>query len=139
MARSFLARRWNQRLSIIPPKSAEGPTPTVTSITPDIGLTVGGMPVTIIGTNFVDGAKAFLGSAPVLDLVFVNETTLTGVVPARPPGIVNLTVVNPAGHYDMLPGAFTFAWAIGHPILTELGDPLLAQVNGVATEALLLE
>jgi hypothetical protein len=58
------------------------PVPTVASILPDSGTTLGGTPVTITGTNFLDGATVTIGGNPCTNVSFVDAATLTAVTPA---------------------------------------------------------
>jgi hypothetical protein len=68
---------------------------TVDSITPSIGTTAGGTPVTIVGTGFDPAATAAIDGNDLTDLVVVDDTTITGVTPAGTVGVVDVTVTNP--------------------------------------------
>jgi hypothetical protein len=66
--------------------------PTVTSIAPTIGLTLGGISVTITGTNFIGATAVILGGTAATGVRVVNATTITAVTPAHAVGVVNVTV-----------------------------------------------
>jgi hypothetical protein len=68
--------------------------PTVTGISPTLGFTDGGDTVTISGTNFVPGATADIGGAP-LTIVSLTAVQITGTTGPRGPGTVAVTVTNP--------------------------------------------
>lgn len=67
----------------------------VTSITPNIGSTAGGTPVTITGTAFDPAATAAIGGNELTDLTVVDSTTITGVTPAGTVGAKDVVVTNP--------------------------------------------
>ena len=55
--------------------------PTVSSVSPNSGSTVGGTAVTITGTNFAAGATVTFGSAAATGVTVVNGTTITATTP----------------------------------------------------------
>ncbi len=67
------------------------PAPEVWSITPNEGVNTGTTTVTITGSGFFPTPSARLGVAPLQSEMFVDDKTLTAIVP---PGI-------PAGTYDL--------------------------------------
>lgn len=69
--------------------------PIITSVTPNTGDVAGGIVVTIVGENFVDGAKVTFGGVDGADIVFVSATKLTTKVPAHVKGVVDIVVTNP--------------------------------------------
>lgn len=58
--------------------------PTVTSISPSSGPVAGGTTVTINGTNFTGATKVTIGGVIATNLVVVNATTVTVVLPPDP-------------------------------------------------------
>lgn len=70
------------------------PTPTVTGIDPVSGTTAGGTPVTITGTNFLDGATVTIDGVPCTDVVFVSSISLTAVTPIGSLGAKDVVVTN---------------------------------------------
>jgi len=83
------------------------PTPTVTDIDPASGTTAGGTPVTITGTNFLDGATATIDGEPCTDVVFVDSTSLTAVTPAGTAGAKDVVVTNDV-EFGTLAGGYTY-------------------------------
>lgn len=81
--------------------------PSVSGITPDTGVNNVSTPVTISGSGFVTGAKAYVGGAE----CSVSGSTNTSIDAVVPPGIGAgarfVTVVNPDGQTGALAGAFT--------------------------------
>ena len=65
------------------------------------------VPVRVNGTNFVPGAVAQLGASD-LQALWITPYRLNGIVPAAvPPGVYDLTVINPGGASATLVGAYT--------------------------------
>lgn len=85
------------------------PAPTVTSITPDEGAAAGGYVVSVIGTNFQEGATLSLGGVAATGVTVVSDQRLTGKAPKRTTGgAVDVKVVNPDGQSAVLTKAFTY-------------------------------
>jgi hypothetical protein len=82
-------------------------TPTVSSVSPNIGPTTGGHTVTIGGTNFVSGATVLFGTTPATSVTFVSSTKLTAVTPKHTAGLVSVSVKDSNGTGD-LANAYTF-------------------------------
>jgi len=89
----------------------QGPSPTISSVSPDEGPTTGGTSVTISGTNFASGATVTFGGAAATGVSVVNATTITAVTPARPAGDLDVTVTNPDGQSATLNDGFTYETA----------------------------
>jgi hypothetical protein len=83
--------------------------PTVTSIVPASGSTLGGTPVTINGTGFGNGASVTIGGQPAANVSVVNSTTILATTGARPAGMVDVVINNPDTQTATLPNAFTYA------------------------------
>ena len=66
--------------------------PTVTSVSPNTGLTAGGTTVTITGTNFATGAMVNFGTTAATNVVVVSGTIITASTPAGTAGAVTVTV-----------------------------------------------
>ena len=73
------------------------PAPTVTSISPSIGGTVGGATVTLTGTNFTGTTGVTIGGAACTSVSVVNPTTITCVTPAGTRGEASVVVTNGSG------------------------------------------
>lgn len=102
-----------------------GGKPTVTQITPNTGEVGKNTQVTIIGQNFVDGAKVRLGTnIEALNVSVVGATTITAIIPAEAPaGTYNLTVTNPDGQEFSLLEAFTIGANGGCGCVTQGNTP----------------
>ncbi len=96
---------------IAPPQSAN-PAPTLSSITPQSGSTVGGTSVSISGANFLAGATVIFGSSAATSVVVVNATTITAVTPAHAAGEANVTVTNTDGQSASLTGTSGFDYVV---------------------------
>jgi hypothetical protein len=88
-----------------------GPTsqpPTVSSINPTSGTTLGGTAVTVTGTNFASGASLTLGAVSATNVSVSSSTTLTGTTGARAAGRVEVVVRNPNGQSSTLGNGFEY-------------------------------
>jgi hypothetical protein len=68
------------------------PAPTVRSIRPKTGTTVGGTSVTITGTNFTGATVVTLGGTAATRVNVVSATTITAITPAHAAGVVSVAV-----------------------------------------------
>ena len=82
--------------------------PTVSSVSPNSGSTLGGTLVTITGTNFVAGATVTFGGTAATNVVIVNSTTITATTPAHAFGAVTVTVTNPGALVGSLANGYTY-------------------------------
>lgn len=70
--------------------------PTITTISPTSGSTLGGTSVTINGTNFANDATLTFGGVAASSVVISNNgKTITATTPAHAAGSVDVTVTNP--------------------------------------------
>ncbi len=83
------------------------PPPTISSISPNSGSTLGGTVVTVTGTGFLAGANVSL-SGSLLILSSVTSTQIVGTTQSHVAGAVNVTVTNPDVQSATLPGGFTY-------------------------------
>lgn len=83
--------------------------PTLTSILPTSGSTLGGTPVTLTGTNFASGATVTIGGVPATLVVVVSSTKITAVTPAHAAGNAQVVVTNPSGESATISPAFFYA------------------------------
>ncbi len=95
------------------------PTPQIINISPQSGYLVGGTPVIISGTDFLDGAIANLGGVSISNLSYIDSTTLIGDTPALGIGTYDLTVINPGNKTGVLTDVFT---VISTPLELTAGD-----------------
>ena len=82
--------------------------PTISSVSPNNGPTVGGTPVTITGANFATGATVTFGTAAATNVVVVSATQITATTPAGAAGAVTVKVTNPSGLSGSLTNGFTY-------------------------------
>jgi len=85
--------------------TAGGAGVTVTGVTPGVGPTTGGTPITITGTGFAPGSTVTVGGAPATGVTVVSPTTITATTPPGTAGGQPVTVTNPGGTGT---GTFTF-------------------------------
>lgn len=69
----------------------------LTSVTPALGDTYGGVPLTVRGSGFKGTTGVFIGDAPCTEVVVVNTATITCISPARPEGLHSVSVSTPTG------------------------------------------
>ncbi len=82
------------------------PPPTLSSLSPSVGLVTGGTSITITGVNFTGAtAVTFTGTAAT-SFTVDNDTTITCVSPARSAGAADVIVTTPYGSSDAL--SFTY-------------------------------
>jgi alpha-tubulin suppressor-like RCC1 family protein len=108
------------------------PPPTVTSITPTLGMTAGGTSVSITGTNFTGATGVKFGSTSATSFTVNSESSITAVSPVGM-GTVDMTVTTPAGT-----SATSFADQFSYvppPTVTKL-KPTKGPVNGGTTVTL---
>jgi len=85
-------------------------TPTITTITPNVGTYSGGTSVTIIGTDFLDSAPPTItfGGVSATSIVFVSATELTCDTPAGTAGARDVVVTNNDAGTVTEVGGFTY-------------------------------
>jgi hypothetical protein len=95
--------------------SYSGSAPTVSSISPSSGSSLGGTPITITGTGFIAGASVAFNSGsetnpPTATSVSVSAdgTHITATTPAHSAGTVDVVVTNVGGGTVTDTGGFTF-------------------------------
>ncbi len=71
--------------------------PTVTSISPNSGSTLGGAVVTISGTGFTGATAVKFGATAATGITVVSATQITATAPAGSAGAVDVTVTTPGG------------------------------------------
>jgi len=86
-----------------------GTAPTISSLSVDSGLSSGGTPVTITGSNFAGGATVTFGTLPAASVTVVSPTRIDVTTPSQAAGsIVDVTVTNPDTQQGTLPNAFRY-------------------------------
>lgn len=103
------------------------PAPTVTSISPTAGSTVGGTIVTITGTNFTGATAVQFGATAATGFTFVSATSLTATAPAGT-GTVDIRVTTPGGTSAVSAAdQFTYVTA---PTVTSISPSAGPQIGG---------
>ncbi|MEO8380008.1 MAG: IPT/TIG domain-containing protein, partial [Acidobacteriota bacterium] len=103
--------------------------PAVTSSTPAKGATAGNQPISIDGTNFVDGETTVsLDGAAATSVQVLTDSRLNAVTPAHPSGAVEVAVTTPGGSASLANG---FRYVEG-PIVTGF-NPAQAAVGQIIT------
>ena len=87
-----------------PGKDSTAPPPKISGINPAIFQN---SPVNITGTNFNVGLKVNFGGVAA-SVHSVTNTTILTTPPPHPIGPVDVEVINPDGHSDVLRGAFRY-------------------------------
>ena len=81
--------------------------PSITTVSPNSGLSTGGTAVTITGTDFVSGATVTFGGTSA-SVTFVNSTQLDVTTPAHVVGAVDVVVTNPDAQFDTSVNGYTY-------------------------------
>jgi hypothetical protein len=71
--------------------------PTVPSISPTSGSTLGGTSVTITGTNFTNASDVTIGGTAATSVNVVDSSTITATTPAGSAGTASVLVTTPGG------------------------------------------
>jgi hypothetical protein len=89
--------------------SYNGPSPTISAVTPATGDATGGTTVTITGTNFVSGATVRFGNNLASTVTVVSATQITATAPGLTAGgAVNVAVTNPDGQSVVRNAGYTY-------------------------------
>ena len=98
---------WSKQVAVYGLTGAT-PAPTLASVSPNQGLTAGGLKVTLTGQNFASGATVAFGGAAATNVVVVSGTQITASTPPHKQGSVSVVVTNPDGQRATLAGGFTY-------------------------------
>ncbi len=81
----------------------------LTEVTPARGLAVGLEQVELVGASFRNGLQVFFGESLAQDVFVLSETRLVLLTPPRPPGVVDVRVLDPeTGETAVLEGAYLY-------------------------------
>lgn len=83
------------------------PAPTLTSVSPNAGTSLGGASVTLTGTNFTDASSVTFDGLNATNLTVLNATTVTVDTPAHAAGTVDVVITTPSGTAT-LPASYTY-------------------------------
>lgn len=109
--------------------------PTVTSISPSLGTSVGGTTVSVTGTGFSGSSTVTFGAVAGLNVQVVDSAHLTVVSPSTAAGAVDVTVTTLGGtSATSTSDTFTFVMVLVHPA-TGADSPTLAAAIGTAYTA----
>jgi hypothetical protein len=73
------------------------PVPSITSISPSAGPTVGGTSVTITGSGFTAGSAVLFGGTPASSVIVNSATSITATSPGGAAGIVHIAITTAGG------------------------------------------
>ena len=86
-----------------------GPSPVITSISPNHGSISGGTNITITGENFDSATTVTIGGNPAVNLIFVSDIQVTCQVPAyATAGAADIVVTNPDGQSATRADGYTY-------------------------------
>jgi hypothetical protein len=100
----------------------------ISSISPPAGSTFGGTAITIVGTNFADGATVNIGTVPATEVTIESPTRMTAVTGQSAAGTVDV-VVSSQGRTATLPRSFTYS----APMLVENTPPVIVSIRALGT------
>ncbi len=103
--------------------------PTLNSISPASGPTVGGTPVVIKGTNLTATTLVRVGGVQVSNFSVVNSTTINAITGARPPGTADVAVSTPVGNATA-PSLYTYMVPL--PSVTSVGPSSGSTLGGMS-------
>ena len=81
--------------------------PTIISINPNFGSTVGGTEFTITGTNLIGATSVTVDGVAAISVIVVNATSINAITPAGTVGAKNVAVTTPSGTANKASG-FTY-------------------------------
>jgi len=99
------------------------PPVTVTTVTPGVGATAGGSPITINGSGFAAGATVSVGGSAATNVVVVSAIKITAKTPAHTAGAVNVTVTNTDTSSGTLTSGFLYQAHVFDPNGDNAVDP----------------
>jgi plastocyanin len=77
-------------------------------VTPSLGVTSGGLGITISGSGFASGATVSIGGTVATNVAVASAASITATTPARAAGAADIVVTNPDGQSGRLTGGFTY-------------------------------
>jgi len=111
--------------------------PRIFQVVPDHGPVEGGGTVTVKGENFEDGATVSFGENQAANVAVLSAGGITCSVPAGPgEAVVDVSVVNPDGGVDVLPGAYAYEAEVEVEVTVASVSPDSGPVEGGTTVAI---
>ena len=98
------------------------PVPTLTSLTPISGPTVGGTLVTITGTGLIGTTAVDFGGSAATSITVIDDTTVTVLTSAHVAGLVNVSITT-SGGTGTLNNAYTYIAAPGLTTISPIFGP----------------
>jgi len=98
----------------------------ISSIAPPAGSTFGGTAITIVGTNFAEGATVNIGTVPATSVTIESPTRITAVTGQSAAGTVDV-VVSSLGRTATLPRSFTYS----APMLVANTPPVIVSIRAL--------
>jgi len=111
------------------------PPPTISSVTPPVISTVGGMTVTINGADFISTPSVLFNSSPATSVSYVSSGQITAVAPALAAGSVNVKVTN-SDTFNVTaagPSVVVFIAASGGAVTTDASGYRVHTFNATGT------
>ena len=96
--------------------------PTISSVSPATGSTLGGTAITITGTSLTGATSVTVGGVAATSVVVVSSTSVTAVTPAGTLGAVSVAVTTPYGAASTA-DAFTFVAPPWFTVLEQAPNP----------------
>ncbi len=87
---------------------------SLTSINPTHGTPAGCTAFTLTGTNLTNTTGVTFGGIAATNIVVLDSTTVTGLTPAHPGGLVDVTVTDPQGSATLTNG-YTYSTTLKQP------------------------
>ena len=92
--------------------------PSIVSISPNSGPTLGGTNITVTGIAFQSGATVTIGGAAATNIIFVSPTQLTATTPEGGIGARDVVVTNPDAQAFTVANGFTYTFDTTPPAVT---------------------
>jgi formylglycine-generating enzyme required for sulfatase activity len=106
------------------------PAPTVSSVSPTSGSTLGGTAITITGTAFTGASSVTVGGVAAMSVVVVSPTSITAVTPSGTAGARNVAVTTAGGTATLTNGFTYVALSVWYTVIQQSVDA--AVVTNVA-------
>ena len=103
--------------------------PSISSVSPATGTTLGGTSVTITGTNFTGATGVTFGGTPATNVTVVSATSLTATTPAKSAGAVSVVVTNPSGS-NAANSLFTYVTPANAPSISSVSPATGSTLGG---------
>lgn len=114
------------------------PSVAISQISPRAGGLAGGISVKLTGTGFQPGAEVYFGSSLATQVTYESSSVVHATLPASgTTGSVSVSLVNPDGNSDTIPGGFTYVTTASGEQAEVIGVTPLAVIENTDTEVTL--